>query len=364
MTQSANPQPLPERPSLEQLRKQAKELHTAGEFSTLTAAQHALALRYGFSSWPRLKLVVESQTLRRLIQEHDVNGVKELLDASPKVASASFSDGSTPLHAAVEANSPEIVTVLVAAGAPFDTKYASSSHTALSWAITVGAFNAAIKLVELGNEPDLFCASGLGLLKSVEGFWVDGKLRPNPSKTGSSRYSDAGERLPCPPTRPEDVVSDALYIACRSGQLDVARWLLDHGADANWRGFIGGSCLAWAEFSGNAELCALLRARGASDELLDSEFKSTPKLFGLMILVAWGFWPDRLRTRLSADPSVVHSRGGWGTLLNAAAYNGQIESAKILLEFGADKTARNAAGLTASEMAAAQGHTELAKVLA
>ena len=169
-----------------------------------------------------------------------------------------------------------------------------------------------------------------------------GELRPNPSTTGSSRYSDTGERLPCPPTRPEDVVSDALYIACRSAQPEVARWLLDHGADPNWRGFLGGSCLAWAEFSGNAELCALLRARGASDELIDSEFRATPKVFGLMVLVAWGFWPDRLRARLSADPSIVHSRGGWGTLLNAAAYNGQIESAKILLEFGADKTARNA----------------------
>ena len=156
MTQSANPQPLPERPNLEQLRKQAKELHTAGEFSTLTAAQHALARRYGFPSWPTLKLVVESKTLRHLIQERDVNGVKELLGASPKVASTSFTDGSTPLHAAVEANSPEIVTELVAAGAPFDKKYASSSHTALSWAITVGAFNAAIKLVELGNEPGSF----------------------------------------------------------------------------------------------------------------------------------------------------------------------------------------------------------------
>jgi ankyrin repeat protein len=308
--------------------------------------------------------MTESQTLRRLIQECNVPGVTQVLRVSPALASQSFSDGSTPLHVAAECNSPEIIAALVASGAKFEETYGSSSHTALSWAITVGSMKAALKLVELGSEPDLFCASGLGLLPRVQTFWDGGKLRPQPSKTGSSRYSESGSRLPCPPETIADQVSDALYIASRSGQLPVARWLLDHGADPNWCGYLGASCLAWAEFSGNDELCALLRERGGSDELLDSEFKSTPKVFGLMILAAWGFWPDRLRVRLSADPSLVHSRGGFGTLLNTAAHEGQVQSARILLEFGADKTARNAAGLTPAEMAAARGHTELAKLLA
>jgi ankyrin repeat protein len=234
----------------------------------------------------------------------------------------------------------------------------------LSWAITVGSWRSALKLVELGDEPDLFCASGLGLLEKVQAFWIDGKLRANPSKTGSSRFSDTGERLPCPPPRAEDVVSDALYIACRSNRPEIAQWLLDHGADPNWRGFLDGTCLAWAEFSGNRELCALLRERGGSDELIDSEFQATPRVFGLMVIVSWGFWPQWLRARLNADSSIVNSRGGWGTLLNAAAYNGQMESAKILLAFGADKSVRNARGLTPAEMASAKGFTELAKLLA
>jgi ankyrin repeat protein len=55
--------------------------------------------------------------------------------------------------------------------------------------------------------------------------------------------------------------------------------------------------------------------------------------------------------------SIPHS------LLNAA-YNGQIESAKVLLEFGANKTIRNAAGLTPAELAAARAHSELAALLA
>jgi ankyrin repeat protein len=55
--------PLPAAPSLEQLRKQAKELvrdrRGRGEPLRLSEAQLALAREYGFASWPRLKAYVE-----------------------------------------------------------------------------------------------------------------------------------------------------------------------------------------------------------------------------------------------------------------------------------------------------------------
>ena len=45
---------LPERASLDQLRKQAKEIRKSGVYPTLAAAQFALAQSYGFPSWPKL----------------------------------------------------------------------------------------------------------------------------------------------------------------------------------------------------------------------------------------------------------------------------------------------------------------------
>jgi hypothetical protein len=55
---------LPPRPSLEQLRKQAKErlarLRQTDPAASLASAQHALAREYGFSSWPRLVRHVEA----------------------------------------------------------------------------------------------------------------------------------------------------------------------------------------------------------------------------------------------------------------------------------------------------------------
>jgi ankyrin repeat protein len=57
---------LPERPHLDQLRRQAKELKEAAELRlgapmTLAAAQLAVAREYGFASWARLKAEVESR---------------------------------------------------------------------------------------------------------------------------------------------------------------------------------------------------------------------------------------------------------------------------------------------------------------
>lgn len=51
--------PLPERPNLDQLRKQARELQRTTPGLALSAARTALARRYGFPSWPRLRRVVE-----------------------------------------------------------------------------------------------------------------------------------------------------------------------------------------------------------------------------------------------------------------------------------------------------------------
>lgn len=66
--------PLPERPNLEQLRKQARDLQRAVRAGdpegralagrhdpgfTLSAARTALARSYGFPSWPRLRRTVE-----------------------------------------------------------------------------------------------------------------------------------------------------------------------------------------------------------------------------------------------------------------------------------------------------------------
>jgi ankyrin repeat protein len=75
---------LPERPSLEQLRKQAREhlntLRAADRSVSLAAAQHALAREYGFESWPKLVDHVESmQPANRMLQPAELQSDQKLL---------------------------------------------------------------------------------------------------------------------------------------------------------------------------------------------------------------------------------------------------------------------------------------------
>ena len=78
---------LPERPSLEQLRKQAKEhldtLRAADPSVKLAAAQHALAREYGFESWPKLVHHVESM---QPAQPHAATRRAEIRSKTPVVA--------------------------------------------------------------------------------------------------------------------------------------------------------------------------------------------------------------------------------------------------------------------------------------
>jgi ankyrin repeat protein len=127
---------LPERPSLEQLRKQAKEhldtQRAADPSVTLAAAQHALAREYGFDTWPKLVHHVESmQPERRMLQPAalksdqklmwssgrgtdvwaliqactagDLKAVQELIAKDPSLARAHY-DYRKPLYFAVREN--------------------------------------------------------------------------------------------------------------------------------------------------------------------------------------------------------------------------------------------------------------------
>ena len=136
---------LPDRASLEQLRKQAKEhldtLRAADPSARLAAAQHALAREYGFESWPKLVHHVESmQPERRMRQPAelksdrklmwsagrgtdvwalfqaciagDLQAVKALIAKEPSLARAHY-DYRKPLYFAVRENRVDVARFLL-----------------------------------------------------------------------------------------------------------------------------------------------------------------------------------------------------------------------------------------------------------
>jgi ankyrin repeat protein len=136
---------LPDRPSLEQLRKQAKEhldtLRAADPSANLAAAQHALAREYGFDSWPKLVHHVESvRPAHRMLQpaalksdqklmwspgrgtdvwaliqaclSGDLGAVQALIARDPSLARAHY-DYRKPLYFAVRENRLDVVRFLL-----------------------------------------------------------------------------------------------------------------------------------------------------------------------------------------------------------------------------------------------------------
>ncbi len=332
----------------------------------LSTVQLAVARSTGFESWVKLKRAAEDQAFDRLLsiisRKDSIREVATTLKVFPSLATRANKEGATLLHEGASSNSPEIAALLVGSGARVDQNFEGSAHTALSWALTVNSQAYARALISLGQEPDLFCSAGLGDLARVRAFWVDGKLIANPSVTGSSRTSEAGEPLPRPPLDSKGLVSDALYIACRSGQLEVARFLLDQGGDPNFRGYIGGTCLHWAEYSMNTELAALIRERGGAEDLVDYEFLANPRPFAWVVAAGWGL-ESMMEALIKRSPEDVNCRCGYGTPLNAAAWNGHPEITKMLLAAGADRKATNAHGLTALQVAQHRGFQDLAEIL-
>ncbi|MBI3862938.1 MAG: ankyrin repeat domain-containing protein [Planctomycetia bacterium] len=305
----------------------------------------------------------ELTRLLSAIYAGDTPGVAQILAQKPELARAASADGQTPLHAAAQCNDPTLGALLLAQGADAEAKFGASGHTALSWAVTCHAMEFARALVRLGVKPDLFCAAGIGSLEHVQACFDDaGKLVAGASRTGSSRFAADGTRLPCPPWSATEKISDALSIACRTGQTEVVRFLLTKQPDLSFRAYQGGTALHWAYFGGSREAIELLERAGADAAARDDVLHCTPRAFGICVAANSGF-PNLVQQRLAEDPALVNFYDGQTTPLHAAARGGNLEVVRMLLDAGADPALRDADGKTALEVATEAGHVWVVEML-
>jgi len=98
---------LPEKPNLAHLKHQAKDLLRAGGATSLALAQRAIAQRYGFASWAKLKAHVEALgeigRLKEAITANDLDRVRAMMTRDPALHRAPLGYGdSGPLTWAAE----------------------------------------------------------------------------------------------------------------------------------------------------------------------------------------------------------------------------------------------------------------------
>jgi len=172
---------LPAKPSLEFLKKQAKELLRSTRQSTgqgkLADAQHALANEYGFSTWAQLKSHVESlgltpaEALKVAVCDSDALRVRELLKKHPELR-AKINDpmpnegfGLHAMFAAVQRSDRATIDVLLEAGADIRKRtewWAGGFGVLDDCHPTLVDF-----LVERGAEVDAHSAARLGMMPKL-----------------------------------------------------------------------------------------------------------------------------------------------------------------------------------------------------
>ncbi|HEX4771651.1 MAG TPA: ankyrin repeat domain-containing protein [Bryobacteraceae bacterium] len=120
---------LPENPSLEYLKKEAKDLLRTMPVGKLADAQHRLANEYGFGSWAKLKSAIEelrqnpAEALKAAVCDSDAARVRGILERHPELRATiddplpDYAFGVHALFAAVQRSDRATIEVLLNAGA-------------------------------------------------------------------------------------------------------------------------------------------------------------------------------------------------------------------------------------------------------
>ncbi len=151
---------LPERPSLEYLRKLAKErlreLRATQPTARLSEAQRAVAREHGFPSWRALKAELDRRNVPAqdawfaACVAGDTAALRALLDQDPHLVTARSREGTTGLHLAVR--HPDAVQLLLERGAYPNARDAGDHALPLHGAAGHGPIESVRALLDGGSD--------------------------------------------------------------------------------------------------------------------------------------------------------------------------------------------------------------------
>jgi ankyrin repeat protein len=359
---------LPQRPSLEHLRKQAKARKRERGI-TLSQAQHELAREYGLDSWPKLVHQVRAARLEgieRALALADPVALSELLRADPSAATAPVG-GLPPLILLLRRSTASAAAVRECARLLLDAGADANSHTvewggegrmtALFDAVERRDLQLARLLIERGAERDedaFYHACEQGDTAFLDLLYEPGLEELVNHKldfedvAGLRWFLDKGV----------DVNAHrCLHHAIARGRgLTILELLLDAGADPNlpWdRWDVGRRPLALAARCGHLAAYELLAERGATAEL--------DPIDAAVLAVARG---ESVRLPKAPPPSLGNPpRDDFGWILGQFALLGRTGVVRALLDAGMDVDTRGWSNFTPLDQAAMHGRTDTVRLL-
>ena len=318
---------LPRHPNLEQLRKQAKELMSGWPGFTLSEAQRELARSYGFPSWPKLKAFVDGANVARLaeaVNAGDIATVRKLLKARPELIGMdrAENDEHRALHYAVLRRDPEMVRLLMSAGA--DARKGIWPHRDATTAIAFARereFPEIVAVIEEEEQQRRQTASCPNTAVSPVQDQINQAIRAGDDEGAIALLAaDPGLVRAC-----DRNGATPLHAAAQSGNDYMAAWLLARDADPNHSDL---ACLTPLD---RAALAAPDDFGAVAHRLLGAG--ATLTLRGAIALGN----ADRVRELLRT----IDSRDA---LLSLAVIHGQTETVRLLLDLGADVDERTLLG--------------------
>ena len=308
---------LPDRPDLNHLKHQSRDLLKRGDAASLSDAQFQIARSYGFPSWPRLKTFVDSfqeiAQLKAAIDSNDVQSVIATMSANPALHSAPLGYGK---------NGP--LTWVAECRVPWEPPRPERLKMA-AWMIEHGSD------VHQGGDGPLMRAAlvdeRMPMMELLVSYGADVNAR-------------WGGYFPI------------IFAPCETLEPASLAWLLQHGADPNSTGGRTGALRTALDYvistysrSPNLTRCIdILRAAGG-----ETRYRIRPVLDVMCDRV------DDVRAQIDAAPDLVHRRfpelefGSTGrrrlslagaALIHVAAEYGAVRSAALLLDRGADVDTR------------------------
>lgn len=328
---------LPEHPSLEQLRKQAKDLLALRQkeqpAAALSEVQRELAREYGFESWPKLKAYVDGANIARLVElvkAGDLEQVRALERARPELVHMDLAENNEhrAIHFAVLRRDAPMVRFLMEAGS--DARKGIYPHRDATTAYVLArdrGFDEIVTIIEEEEQRRRELASCPNVTVTPIQEQIAAAIRAGERTAAMALLeSDASLIGAC-----DRSGSSPLHLAAEVADTELVRWLLERRANPRKQDLHGRMPLDRAVLAADPRNDRAERFPAVARMLL---YHGAP--LTLRAAVALGEL-QQVRELLARDPGALReitwSRGG---LLSVAVNHNQRDTVELLLDLGAD----------------------------